>query len=256
MAHTGPLSARLPHPLGEIALFVARYIRIDCRGAQGGMAEPALYQGRRNESLQSRDSEAMAQTLGYCSRGRHASRSHQPLDHASAGLPATWPEPQAGHAQISLALPQPEMPIERGDQLRRQNNLAYDAGAPPLQSDDRRHAPVEVEAGGREAEDFRDAGARPGEGLFGAARGEDGAAVYRDRAGGAVVISESLFKDASGAWKVFKGGRAEQYLQAAEALKDPDEIWVDWERNAKTGEVSMRRSLPAPRRQEPAARRV
>lgn len=78
-------------------------------------------------------------------------------------------------------------------------------------------------------------------GLFGAARGEDGAAVYRDKAGGAVVISESLFKDPSGAWKVFKGKRAEEYLQAAEALKDPDEIWVDWERNTKTGEVTMRR---------------
>ena len=48
-------------------------------------------------------------------------------------------------------------------------------------------------------------------------------------------ISESLLQDALGASKIFKGGRAEQYLQAAEALKDPDQIGVDWERNEKTG---------------------
>ncbi|MEN5083688.1 PBECR2 nuclease fold domain-containing protein [Bosea sp. TWI1241] len=78
-------------------------------------------------------------------------------------------------------------------------------------------------------------------GLFGAARGENGAAIHRDMAGGAVVISEKMFQTQDGAWKVFKRARAGEYLRAAEALKDPDEIWVDWDRNERTGKTTLRR---------------
>ena len=78
-------------------------------------------------------------------------------------------------------------------------------------------------------------------GMFGAGRGENGAALHRDHAGAAVIISEKLFQTHDGAWKVFKRARAGEYLRAAEALKDPDEIWVDWDRNAATGKTTLRR---------------
>ncbi|WP_254446854.1 PBECR2 nuclease fold domain-containing protein, partial [Ruegeria sp. HKCCD8929] len=52
--------------------------------------------------------------------------------------------------------------------------------------------------------------------------------VYRDRSGHAVVISDQLFRNAAGAWKVLKFGREVDIERLAEAIFDPDEIWVDW----------------------------
>ncbi|WP_171182161.1 DUF935 family protein [Ruegeria sp. HKCCD8929] len=52
--------------------------------------------------------------------------------------------------------------------------------------------------------------------------------LHRDRAGQAIVISDQLFRNADGAWKVLKFGRAVDAERLAEAIFDPDEIWVDW----------------------------
>lgn len=110
------------------------------------------------------------------------------------------------------------------------------ANLPPL---DEISKPIEAETlpEGRQADFYVDAVL----GLFGAARGENGAAVFRDAGGNAVVISESLFQNAAGQLKLFKRGRAAEILRAAEALRDPDEIWVDWERIEKTGQMVLRR---------------
>ena len=63
-------------------------------------------------------------------------------------------------------------------------------------------------------------------GEFGAAIGQG--VVWRDKAGQALVISDQLFQAASGGWKVRKGTRGPEALRLAEAIRDPDEIWVDW----------------------------
>lgn len=61
---------------------------------------------------------------------------------------------------------------------------------------------------------------------FGAAVGRG--VMHRDQAGQAVLISDGLFQNADGAWKAMKRGRAVQLERLAEAIFDPDEIWVDW----------------------------
>jgi hypothetical protein len=64
-------------------------------------------------------------------------------------------------------------------------------------------------------------------GEFGADIGRP--AAFRDAAGHAIAVGEELFKDRTvGAWKVAKMGRAPYVRVLADALKDPDEIWVDW----------------------------
>lgn len=52
--------------------------------------------------------------------------------------------------------------------------------------------------------------------------------MYRDAAGHAILISESLFKTGKGFIKGNKRGRALEMAMLAETIKDPDEIWVDW----------------------------
>jgi len=49
---------------------------------------------------------------------------------------------------------------------------------------------------------------------------------YRDVAGNDIVISKRLFQDAQGRWKVLKRERWRYILFMAEALKDPDEVWL------------------------------
>jgi hypothetical protein len=71
-------------------------------------------------------------------------------------------------------------------------------------------------------------------GEFGATR--DRPAVFRDVSGSRVVISRDLFLNADG--EVARNARRVQQLaQLAEALKDPDEIWVDW---AETPDGNLR----------------
>lgn len=61
---------------------------------------------------------------------------------------------------------------------------------------------------------------------FGAAIGNG--VMHRDKAGQAVLISEDLFRNADGKWKSSKRSRDVQMERLAEAVFDPDEIWVDW----------------------------
>ncbi|MDX5595308.1 PBECR2 nuclease fold domain-containing protein [Pseudovibrio sp. SPO723] len=66
---------------------------------------------------------------------------------------------------------------------------------------------------------------------FGAKQGKP--KLVRDKAGHVLVVSEALFKSATGAWKVKKFGREAYMTYLAATLSDPDEIWVDW----STGEL-------------------
>lgn len=75
---------------------------------------------------------------------------------------------------------------------------------------------------------------------FGAARGQ--AALFRDPAGQAVVISDELFRNTrNGQWKAMKRGREVHLEQLAETIFDPAEIWVDWEIDQKTGFARLTR---------------
>lgn len=59
---------------------------------------------------------------------------------------------------------------------------------------------------------------------FGAELGA--AKLWEDAAGQKIVISEDLFREHSGAWKIAKRGRDIHAAQLAEAIMDPDEIWL------------------------------
>lgn len=52
------------------------------------------------------------------------------------------------------------------------------------------------------------------------------AGLWTDVAGGRILIADDLFRSRSGAWKAAKRGHGDHALLLAEALKDPDEIWV------------------------------
>jgi SPP1 gp7 family putative phage head morphogenesis protein len=65
---------------------------------------------------------------------------------------------------------------------------------------------------------------------FGARIGEP--AVFVNKAHTPYVISEALFQDQAGAWKIFKDGREQHVPLLARALKEPDEIWQIWEKRA------------------------
>ncbi|SNY91440.1 Phage Mu protein F like protein [Cohaesibacter sp. ES.047] len=51
---------------------------------------------------------------------------------------------------------------------------------------------------------------------------------FRDKAGNIVILSRKLFQRADGSSKL-NSTRAPALKQLAEAIMDPDEIWVDWE---------------------------
>jgi hypothetical protein len=54
-------------------------------------------------------------------------------------------------------------------------------------------------------------------------------ATYFDVVGEPLTISIDLFQDGRGNWKDAKNGRGPYLLLLAEALKEPDEIWMAWE---------------------------
>lgn len=62
---------------------------------------------------------------------------------------------------------------------------------------------------------------------FGAAPGRP--VGFRDVTGTALAVGEELFLAADGKSKAKKLGRHPYMLLLADALKDPDEVWVDWE---------------------------
>jgi len=64
-------------------------------------------------------------------------------------------------------------------------------------------------------------------GEFGA-MGGDRMVIFEDVAGELLVISDALFRTVDGTIKVGKRGRGQSVLLLADAIKIPDEIWVDW----------------------------
>jgi len=64
--------------------------------------------------------------------------------------------------------------------------------------------------------------------------------LFTDKVGEVLSISEDLFKDINGDWKITKGGRAPYLRYLADNIKDPDEIWFDWQQ-LENGKWVLRR---------------
>ncbi len=74
----------------------------------------------------------------------------------------------------------------------------------------------------------------------------DRPAVFRDKAGTRVVVSKEFFTDASGdLTKVRKRGRQRFVALLAQAIIDPDEIWLSWHVNEAGNRVALRSYLRA-----------
>jgi hypothetical protein len=73
----------------------------------------------------------------------------------------------------------------------------------------------------------------------------DQGVMWRDAAGHVLGIDADLFKRRDGAWKVDSQGRHRFLRVLADALKDPDEIWVDWASDHTGAPVLRRRYLTA-----------
>ncbi|MDB5802276.1 MAG: phage putative head morphosis protein family [Rhodocyclales bacterium] len=69
-------------------------------------------------------------------------------------------------------------------------------------------------------------------GEFGLKPGES--KVFKDAAGGALAISDDLFKTGAGEWKADKDGRGPYMRLLADAVMEPDEIWLRWEQSRNT----------------------
>lgn len=63
-------------------------------------------------------------------------------------------------------------------------------------------------------------------GEFGIGAGQE--ALFTDAVNEPLMVSENLFKDRAGNWKIFKHGRERYLLLLADALKDPQEIRIGW----------------------------
>lgn len=57
----------------------------------------------------------------------------------------------------------------------------------------------------------------------------DHPALFFDAVDEPLLMTADLFKKANGAWKVGKADRAQYLPMMAEAIKDPDEIWMVWQ---------------------------
>lgn len=78
---------------------------------------------------------------------------------------------------------------------------------------------------------------------FGASRSV--ARIWRDPSGHAITISEQLFRDGRGGLKLPFQGREQHVQRLAEAIIDPDEIWLDWGLDAAGRSRLVRRYLRA-----------
>jgi hypothetical protein len=68
-------------------------------------------------------------------------------------------------------------------------------------------------------------------------------ALWRDASGHALVVSQQLFRDGRGRLKLPFEARERHVLRLAEALADPDEIWLDWIEGANGATRLARRYL-------------
>jgi len=115
---------------------------------------------------------------------------------------------------------------------------AKPADLPPLPP------PRKIDAGailpeGLRPEDYADAFL----GVFGASVGRP--AAFRDAAGHLIGVGAELFQRRDGSWKIDQQGRYRFLAVLAEALKDPDEIWLDWTTDDKGNPILARRYLAA-----------
>jgi SPP1 gp7 family putative phage head morphogenesis protein len=67
--------------------------------------------------------------------------------------------------------------------------------------------------------------------------------VFRDVMGEPLTLNEDLFKDAAGRWKIKKNGRETYLPMLADAIRNPDEIWLNWQRVKSQPFVLRRRYL-------------
>lgn len=74
---------------------------------------------------------------------------------------------------------------------------------------------------------------------FGAAAGRP--AVFTDRLGEPIAITEAFLQDRAGRWMLGRGDRRRSLLLMADTIKDPTEIWWHWER-MESGEHRLRRT--------------
>jgi SPP1 gp7 family putative phage head morphogenesis protein len=65
---------------------------------------------------------------------------------------------------------------------------------------------------------------------------------FDDKIGNLLTISDQLFKDAKGAWKIRKRGRDPYLLALADTIKDPDEIFalLEYQEKEKTWRTKLR----------------
>lgn len=139
-----------------------------------------------------------------------------------------------GNARLQSAIP-PELPDPPVP------GSAGGAGLPNLRPSEPLPDPRPVSADmllpkGLAPEDYVDAFLEE----FGATREEP--AVVQDVIGERLVVGKELFQDTRGNWKVIKRGR-EQFLPLlAQALRDPDEIWVrlEWQYGLQKAVVRRR----------------
>jgi hypothetical protein len=62
-------------------------------------------------------------------------------------------------------------------------------------------------------------------------------AVFRDPSGARITVSDELFRSSNGELRVTKFDRHHHILALAEAIRNPDEIWVDWQNIDPMGPV-------------------
>jgi SPP1 gp7 family putative phage head morphogenesis protein len=67
--------------------------------------------------------------------------------------------------------------------------------------------------------------------------------VFMDVMGEPLPITEDLFKDAKGQWKILKNGRERYLLMLADTLQNPDEIWLAWQPVRSGGQALRRRMI-------------
>lgn len=66
-------------------------------------------------------------------------------------------------------------------------------------------------------------------------------ALVRDVTGTRIAVAREMFETASGALKAAKRGRGQWMLLLADALRDPDEVWADFEVGRRSGDVRLKR---------------
>jgi SPP1 gp7 family putative phage head morphogenesis protein len=65
--------------------------------------------------------------------------------------------------------------------------------------------------------------------------------IFTDVTGERLVISDDLFRDKRGEWKVTKSLRHQYLPMLADTIKDPDEVWLMWEEYPKGRKTLLRR---------------